>query len=373
MRDGFEVLLIVDDKISEAEFIQLVMRDIEYIDTRPLFKESIPFDRWDWIVIGITSTIAGLADIMLGKPSGFKEPNINNNSFGGLGKKLKEFELTNNPIDYQDLKSFGGDHRLFSYGHDLLRFFEGVRQTTAGEYAGISSGISGEVIKEFANYSPLSFEKAIIINIIHLMKDFCTARSLPIPGMTILANLNNDKMPEFAEKMYIDGGFNLRTVSGQILSVTIIELVIRVYLYIKHFNKDYKKELKDEKLNKMLITSHCIAMLFNLGKVAVTKNPLMLNVPQLMMIVKYSLKIYKKLFEHYRIRIDNKGKELEEMIGYADVSTYLVYQFDDIYDDYNKIIKQYKSIEEGNNKILDNSKDELEQFKNIKKLLNSGN
>lgn len=369
MRDGTEILIINDNKISEEEFLNVIIKDIENIDTKPLFKESLPFDKWDWIVIAITSTIAGLADIVLGKPSGFSEPKIKNSSFGGLGEKIKKFDLKDNPIDFLDPHSFGGDHRLYSYGHDLFRFFEGVRQTMVGEYRGIS-GLGGELVVNYSGHTPISFETALLTNIIHLIKDFCTAKSLPIPGMTVLANLNNDKMPEFAEKMYIDGGYNLRTLSGQVLSVTIIELVIRIYLYIKHLNKDYDKDLKDEKLNKMLIVSHCIAMLFNLGKVAVTQNPFMLNIPQLFMIIKYALKIYKQQFENYKIRIDNKGKELDELVKYSTVSMYIVHDFEEIFENYEKIIQEYVIIESKNELIKSNSQNDLDKFNLIKGLLN---
>jgi hypothetical protein len=341
-------LLEVDDSISSDEFVIQILKEIDTIDVKPLFKESIVFDKWDWIVIGLSSFVASLSDIVIGRPSGFKEPNIKNNSMLGLGKKIKDFEMRSNPIDFQDLKSFGGDHRLYSYGHDLLRFMEGVRQTMSGEYKGISSGFAGEVVKQFGNYDAASLEKVILINALHLIKDFCTAKSLPLPGMTILANLNDDKMPEFVEKLYCDYGVNLRTMAAQAISLSVIEITIRLYSYLRYFNQDIDKDLHEDKLKKMLLLSHCIAGTINIGKVVVTQNPFMLNTGQFVLIIKYVVQLLNKQMENLKIRIENKQAEVNNMELFVNVNTLLIVEYD-------SIVKAYNDIINTNELILNNS------------------
>jgi len=358
MDPNLKSLIVVNETISSDEFVSRILRDLENIDVRPLFKESIAFDKWDWIVIGLSSILASLSDIVIGRPSGFKEPNIKNDSMFGLGKKIKEFEMKTNPIDFQDLKSFGGEHRLYSYGHDLLRFMEGVRQTMGGGYKGISSGFAGEVVKQFADYDPVSLEKAILINALHLIKDFCTTKSLPLPGMTVLANLNNNKMPDFVEKLYCDYGVNLRTMAGQAISISVIEITIRLYNYLRYLNEEIDKDLKDEKLKKMLLLSHCIAGSINIGKVVVTKNPFMLNTAQFILIIKYIVQLLNKEMEDLKIRIENKQSEVENMGLYLSVSSLMV-------DEYGSIVKAYDDIINTNELILDNSHHLLNEFNNI--------
>lgn len=280
-------------ELSEQD-IATVIRDIRDVSFENVFDEPIPWDKWDWVMIAIASGVGALSDLVLGRPSGFKEPHVSDDALFGLGKKINQYDLKNNPIDFQEPGAFGGDHRLYSRGHDLFRFFDGVRQTMAGEYRGISSVGWGEMVKQYPGYATMDFKTALIVNLLHLFKDFWTARSLPIPGMTVLADLNNQQMPKLAEDLYTEHGVNLRTISGQAFSVGSIELMLRVYVFLRYRNSEFRKEQIVSKRNKLLLTSHSVAMLFNLGKVVVTQNPFMLNVPQLLMIAKYCFGVLKE-------------------------------------------------------------------------------
>jgi hypothetical protein len=357
MDPNLNSLIVVNETISSDEFVSGILKGLENIDVKPLFKESLVFDTWDWVVIGLSSILASLSDIVIGRKSGFKEPNIKNDSMLGLGKKIKQFEMKNNPIDFQDLKSFGGEHRLYSYGHDLLRFMEGVRQTMGGEYKGISSGFAGEVVKQFADYDPVSLEKAILINALHLIKDFCTKKSLPLPGMTILANLNNNQMPEFVEKLYCDYGVNLRTMAAQAISISVIEITIRLYSYLRYLDQKIDKDLQDEKLKKMLLLSHCIAGSINIGKVVITKNPFMLNTGQFILIIKYVVQLLNKQMDDLKIRIENKQTEVTNIGLYLSVSSLVAIE--------------YESIVKANELILKNSQNLLNEFNDIHNLINN--
>lgn len=372
--------LKIQDSSSNDEFITALLQDINNIDTSPLINDSLRLDQWDWVVVGFSSLLASLSDLVLGRPSGFKEPKVKNDQLFGLGKKINQYEMRNNPIDFQDLRSFGGDHRLYSYGHDLLRFFEGVRQTMVGEYRGISSGgITGEVVKQFSGYESIAWEKAVLINVLHLFKDFFTTKSLPIPGMSILANLNNNKMPEFAEKLY-DNGVNVRTMTAQAISITVIEISIRVFNFFKNYNKDIDSKLLEEKLQKMLLLSHSIAATFNLGKVVLTKNPFLLNTPQFILIFKYVIQLIKKQLDNYQKRIENKKYQIVRSSQYMNYSTIIVHEFSNIESIYFEFIKtneelitKYNALYSTNLKISRNSSDQSKQFKDVVKLLSENN
>lgn len=364
----FEGTLELDETIESGQLIfDRIYTDILSINTKPLLPNSLPFDKWDYVMVFVAAAIGGAADIVLGKPGGFKEPK----SFFGMGKDwMKENNMLKNPIDYQDLKSFGGDHRLYSYGHDLFRVFEAVRQIMVGEYKGISSGFTGEVTKIFSDYNNIDPTKAVAILFVHLFKDFFTSRFLPLPGVTYLANLNGNKMPEFIEELHLDHDFNLRVLTGQILSVTAIEVILRVYLKFKYFRTKEASELIDDKKAKMLLCSHSIAMLFNIGKVVVTKNPFMLNIPQLMKIIQYLYKLLKAENDRYKLRLQNKEMEII-MVGEQSVaSKLLITYYSEIIDYYSLAIQNNEDIMERNEDIIGNAKYIESQFNDIIRRLN---
>ncbi len=280
--------------------------------------ESLPWDKYDFLCVFFAGILGGLVDIFLGKPGGYKEPEIKNNSFFGLGKWLKDYDLKNNPIDKQIDGTFGGDHRLYSYGHDLFRFFDGVKLILEGKghvgiygnAGNIESGFIGNLYDEFGkrqrfelvsvpqNYTaPKSVWAAVIVLALHLYKDFWTARSLPIPGSTIIADLNNHKMPEWLHTLTNDKSVNLRTLSAQGLSISVCELIPWLYLKMKYHNKDVSKEMIDEKMDKMKLIAHTTSLLFNTGKVIATKNPFLLNYGQIIRIVHLAAKTIAKDLE----------------------------------------------------------------------------
>jgi hypothetical protein len=239
-----------------------------------------------------------------------------------------------------------------------------------GNYKGISSGFAGEVTKIFSDYQNIDATKALSILFVHLFKDFFTKRSLPLPGVTYLANLNGDKMPEFIEELHLDHDFNLRVLTGQVLSVLAVEVILRVYLKFKYFRSKEAPELIDEKKAKMLLCSHSIAMLFNIGKVVVTQNPFMLNIPQLIKIIQYLYKLLKAENEKYKIRLQNKEIELK-ITGVQSIAfSSLLHNYSEVINYYNTIIQNNEYIIEQNDGIIGNAKLSDSQFNDILRRLN---
>jgi hypothetical protein len=229
------------EELSHYDFLSNNELNEIFLNLNSPIYERISWDKWDYIFGFGAGILGGLIDIFLGKPGGYKEPKIKNDSYLGLGKHLKKYDLKNNPIDAHIPGASAGDHRLYSYGHDLFRFIKGL-QLIMGKTDEIGiAGTGGIISGKFDNFtSPEKLWEAVLILVIHLYKDFWTARSLPIPGTTLIAELNGDKMPEFIHNLTNNKEFNLRQLSGQALSITVIEIIIRVYSYFRYKNSDYK-------------------------------------------------------------------------------------------------------------------------------------
>lgn len=357
------------NKVNDFSFLitkeasQLITTDnilsmINSIDYSHITTETLSWDKWDFVIVALSGFLGGLCDIVLGRPKGFDEPKVNNDSLFGLGKKIKEYDIKNNPIDFQEPGAFGGNHRLYSNGHDLFRFFDGVRQTMSGEYHGVSSVGWGEMVKQFPGYNQLDLQTALLVNLLHLFKDFWTARSLPIPGMTFLAELNGNQMPELAQRLYIDQGLNLRVLTGQAMSIAAIEMILRVYMFLRYRKHNYAKETLKHKRSQLLLTAHSIAMLFNLGKAIVTKNPFLLNIPQLVLIARYCIQLILDSL--------NKQKELLKTAqGNIQSSAIVVTNFFNGLNSYESLRRGYSDLSKGYAELLETSKHVIVSNENI--------
>ncbi len=337
---------------------------------------TIPWDLGDYITVFVAGILGGLIDIFLGKPGGYREPKIKDESYFGLGKKLKEFDVKNNPIDMQIPGSSSGDHRLYSYGHDLFRFSKSLQLIMKGTGAVGIDGVGGELSlgQIPSGYSPPdTLWKAALILLLHLYKDFWTARSLPIPGSTIIANLNNNEMPKILDDLTNKHEVNLRQLSGQVLSVSIIEITNRVWLYFKYRKSDVDKDALNFKRNKMLLVSQSVGLAFNLGKVYMTGNPFFLNIPQILRIIKLSISVLKGTADlnHKAIVKDNlsvlrtKYQFLDTLI-FLDKSIYYTQKIDRIINDYSqKFYKKYDENLQNLNGHINTLQDKISEFKNI--------
>lgn len=359
------------EKIDFEKEMNLLSKEISDINI-----ESLPFDKWDYLVVLLSGVCGGLIDIFVGKPGGYAEPKIKNDSFFGLGEKLKEFDIKKNPIDAHIPGAPVGDHRLFSYGHDLFRFFKGVRLIMGqADEIGIA-GTGGIISGNFSDFSsPDKVWKAVLILIIHLYKDFWTARSLPIPGSTIIADLNNNTMPQIIDDLTNKNEVNLRQLSSQVLSVTVIEIINRIYSFFKYHKSGIQKNQIVHKRNKMLLMGHSTAMLFNVGKIIATQNPFFLNWSQVIRIMMLAWKVIKENNEiNHRAMIKSeltvlKSKyETLETVVMLNKAIYYTNQIDKFIVEQkhliNDNIETLKEERDNNIAILRNQLDELKEHGN---------
>ena len=247
-------------------------------EIRSIHLEHLPWGLIDYTTVFAAGIMGGLLDMTIGRPGGYDEPSI------GL---LKRFDRKNNPID-TDHKLDGsynksvGDHRLYSPWHDLLRFLSSVRKIMTAEQG---------------NWEPVSdpFEAAVIV-LVHLYKDFWTARSLPIPGTSIVSDVIGGKMPKVLEDLYRNE-VNLRQLTGQALSMIVIQYSVSICCVLEYHETDTPAELVRYKRDIMHLVSHCVALSFNMGKVLVSGNPFLANVPQILRVVRLAFSILREAVE----------------------------------------------------------------------------
>lgn len=370
---------LVPYKGDKKEYVFDIKKEIQSLENEMnnISLSSIPFKSSDFVVIFLSGLIGGICDVIMGKPAdGYSglleeasEPEINDDFAFGMGKYFKQYDLKNNPIDKTIPGISVGDHRLYSYGHDLLRFFQTIPVIMSGTGEIGVSGLGGvvELVQAPENYPGVdSIWEAIIVLALHLYKDYCSARSLPIPGSTLLASLNKDTMPEFLDKLTNDMEFNLRTLNGQLLSVATIEIMIGIYNFIQKNTDDgkrYTEREHKEKKEKMLLMAHSIAMMFNTGKVVLTENPAFINFPQIIRIVKLAWNGCKENIDrnHKAITKTNMGiikNKLETMdtLILLDEAIYYTKQIDRL------IVNMKFEFDEVNNKRNKNLKKGFRQL-----------
>jgi hypothetical protein len=302
-------LLVVDswdDIVSESEDILaetveappdltaadlLSSREIREIDeylNRPMYQR-LGWDRWDYFLSFGLGLLGGVLDIVVGTPGHLLQEKLatKNSWIGGKMEEVHGLHGDGAPIDYTG-ENFGGQHhRGLSPGHDLMRFAEGIRQFKDGEFRGVFFE-DGEKIpfstatNEYGNsYASLSIGQAVWRYSVHMFCDFFSSTSLPIPGTSILRESSSREIRVLAERELYQQGFNLRHVALQTIPPLVIEVAMRCYCTLRYRNEDsLEKEAVSQKVHELATTAHSISLGFNVGKIIVTGNPLMLNAPQ---------------------------------------------------------------------------------------------
>ena len=317
-----------------------LVRQIEKEFDKPLARS--PWDKWDATVVFGAALVGIVVDWFcapLGNPLSDKLRSYGTtlhdkggveSGFSQLQKRLSKSPLAgkfewvdkiakmdvshdNLPIDYSG-KHFGGNyHRGLSPGHDLLRFMSGIWQIKNGQFIGTRFEF-GQAIMEVQSVSQRGnvyagtqdWQTAAILYLLHVIADFFTKTSLPVPGATLLREIPSRDIRKFVSDMYEGkiggvrsehGGVNLRHLVGQSVTPTVVSLVIWLYHLIRYriggwwANRQghpYQEEaVKGLKLNEMMATAHTIVTGVNVGKVIVTENPTMLNVPELIVCMKH--------------------------------------------------------------------------------------
>lgn len=199
--------------------------------------------------------------------------------FERAGKRL--------PIDFMG-EGFGGRaHRVKSAGHDLARPFEALRQIMEGEFRGVrwSFGQRSQVSASGRFDVVDSFEEALLRWLMHLAADVLTPMSLPIPGSSLLYEMDNEAVRDFALHAYkglrSGEGCNVRSaVAGPGMTTVTTEAVIRTHVHLTALRARGTVELtrqEERRRTELRLAAHSLVGAASIGKATakglVTKHP----------------------------------------------------------------------------------------------------
>lgn len=257
-------------------------------DFEAICLETIPFEKLDFVV----AFIAGLLEITTHYITSDTN-NINSlvrklsNKSTDIGKLFNEIHESighaGQPLDYQGKNFGGGDHRVLTFGHDLLMLPLALYMLQKGEFIDgyYDNNEFIEIIRsknQFGtDYDELTILEAILAWIKHICADFFSSKGLPIPGYSFLTHFPDENVRLMAIDLYKDG-LNLRNLLLQGVAVAVTEIIIRIYIYLKYKDSKYSKEQKISKQNKLLLLSHGFATAINVGQIVISEEISSLNI-----------------------------------------------------------------------------------------------
>ncbi|MFH5229905.1 hypothetical protein [Antrihabitans spumae] len=182
------------------------------------------------------------------------------------------------PIDFMG-KGFGGRaHRMKSGGHDILRLVSTLRQIVDGEFRGVRWEFGERIpVVEVGQFADVDdWMDAAIALMQHLVADFLTPMSLPVPGMSWLYESDNENIKDFALHAYSGlrqgEGWNLRQATvGPGLTSVITELIIRTHVHADAYQRTGTAVLSDHdqrKHTELRLAAHSLVGAASLGKAA---------------------------------------------------------------------------------------------------------
>lgn len=220
--------------------------------------------------------------------------------FEKAGKRL--------PVDYMG-EGFGGRaHRVKSAGHDLARPFEALRQIMDGEFRGVrwSFGQRSKVSVSGRFDVAHSFEEALLRWFMHLGADVLTPMSLPIPGSSLLYEMDNEAIRDFALHAYkglrSGEGLNVRSAAGTPGMTTVTtEVVVRTHAHLSALRLRGSAQLtrqEERRLTELRLAAHSLVGAAAIGKATargvITKHPSSIrhiHIPTLLIAGKLALQV----------------------------------------------------------------------------------
>lgn len=265
--------------LSADEYIAKITDEIKEIDLDP-----VPIDKWDMVVTFLLATLESAGDFFIGDP-GFKISLANKN--GPFCKWLDKFHQhqAGSPMDYQGEGFGGGAHRAKTFAHDILCFALAIYSISSGKFIDCSFMKDGrykwivESVNQNGNpYDSCSVFVAIVRYLVHMLADFCSSASLPIPGFSLLTHFPDRDVEAFAMKLYRNG-MNLRTMAMQGVPVAMTELLMSLYVWMRSQGGEgkFSETAWEHKKHKLLLISHGITTAVNVGKVVIAHAPWRLN------------------------------------------------------------------------------------------------
>ena len=270
------------EDLLEALVTEEELRHLQAHLARPSFDRH----RWtkgDYIVCGACALL-GLSLELLNVAWRAGSPIDPDGNIRKWFDKSFHHHAENNPIDYQGPGFGGGLHRVRTSGHDLARFFEAVRQCADGEFRGVgwSYGKPFDIISKANQYGKayptMDWTAAFVRTSVHLIADFFSTHSIPMPFSSVVYENAPREMRLFVHDLY-KGGFNFRHVAIGGLQVLLSYLAIEVWLWLQYGFKQRKTEAVRLKRYEMRLAVMGILTSGNLAGALICQNPFQLNPP----------------------------------------------------------------------------------------------
>ena len=268
----------------------------------------------------------------------------------------------------------GGGHRGRTRGHDIAHWKEGIKMYEDGAFrdGGFPSGEKGPFmrVETFMNqygkyYKKMSHEEAVKAYKSHMWADFWSPKGLQLPhtsdlieycsdenidkiveGLTKLLkplkkidlnlyneirSINAHKVREYIQQLY-ENGVNLRSELEKGLSLAIPECIIQIYSLIRytipilrHKDDCYSKEAIKMHCHQMLLITHGVTAVVNVGTAIIAENPEHLNFATLLRVFKLGFSCIKDNIDYHnrvftKVSYDvlkTRAMELETIIAFS--------------------------------------------------------
>lgn len=286
-------LMLREKPYTHEELLKQLVTDEELVEikaylNRPLY-ERIKWTNGDYIAVFIATImgigIEGLNLVWRPASPVDKEGFINK----WFDKKLHNHEK-GCPIDFMvrrnDYKFDFQSHRVRSSGHDISRFYDGLKQVMEGKFHGVEwkHGKRIDIIREvtlFGNkYPTKDWLAAFTTLVVHLAADFCSAHSLPLPLSSKVYEDCSGEFGEFIHDAY-NNGFNSRHLTLNTIEVFLTIFTIKIWLWMKYgFDNRKKPEIRLQEYEMRTAVMGTLAGV-NLTECAVFRNSYLLNIPVL--------------------------------------------------------------------------------------------
>ena len=184
--------------------------------------------------------------------------------------------------------SLGGpDHRMLGPTHDLFRLFSAINGVRSGRFEAVLEGALSTRESYRAGLPPYlkveSASDALVLLLIHWSADFFSARSLPIPGWSKLAEIDSKEWVQGLMRAYREGA-NLRAMVSQFVNnlsgLALMSILLHVYRYIDLFWITERRPVEpaalglsgDLRFRWMSRNANLTALTVSTANVAVTNN-----------------------------------------------------------------------------------------------------
>lgn len=292
------------------------------------FDGYAPLDTRDQVVALVAGLVGGVLDLTNAFRAGLTNEG-GHQRFDALSKEYLEKITGQSGIAAIDNHRGGRAHRLIGPAHDLTRFFEALGQMMNGRFESNFGGVFKSAMSYRDGCSDyLKIEspvEATILLLLHLIGDFFSAQSLPIPGRSKLAEIHDPEIYRAIVKEFLNGE-NLRGEVSKFLSTlsgaVLIALIIRLYRYYVIFVVERQPVrwkclslANDISFHLMQRNAQTLSFVISAAKAGFTANPLELNYASFIQIVRSGASVNRLSAEECRLldaRFERVKKEIEE-------------------------------------------------------------